>query len=316
MKKLVFILFAVILFASITLSAQNPIRVMILDGEMNPYHRWDVATPVLKKILAESGKFSVDVVTSPPKDSAIGNFMPKFSDYQVILLNYDVSADRWGDALKKSFEQYIANGGGLVTIHAANNSFPEWKEFNKMIGVGGWRNRNEASGPYWFYKDNKLVSDPKPGNAGSHGSKLPFQMKVVDPNHPITKGLPPVWMHQSDELYAQLRGPGNNMTVLVTAYSDPSNKGTGYDEPQLMVLTYGKGKIFHYAPGHDPIAMSSVDYAVLLQRGTEWAATGKVTQKIPDDFPTARSVSYRVDIAQMNPAPTSPPKPPAQAGIK
>ncbi len=126
-------------------------------------------------------------------------------------------------------------------------------------------------------------------------------MKVVNANHPITKGLPAAWMHQNDELYAQLRGPGENMNVLVTAYSDKNNKGTGNEEPQLMALNYGKGRIFHYAPGHDAVAMASVDYVVLLQRGTEWAATGKVTQKVPDNFPTATSVSYRPDIAAMNP---------------
>ena len=303
------------LLAVISLRAQNPIRVMILDGEMNPYHRWDVATPIIKKILAEPNKFAVDVVTAPPQDGDFSNFMPKFTDYQVVVLNYDAPTERWPEALKKSFEQYMSNGGGLVTIHGANNSFPEWTEYNKMIGMGGWRNRNEKSGPYWYYKAGKLVSDTKPGNAGSHGAKLPFQMKVVNASHPITKGLPPTWMHQNDELYAQLRGPGQNMTVLVTAYSDTNNKGTGYGEPQLMVLNYGKGRVFHYAPGHDAISMSSVDYVVLLQRGTEWAATGKVTQKVPTNFPTATTVSYRPDIAAMVPvvnAQTAKPAAPAK----
>jgi len=302
MKKSFITLCTVMLLAVVGLRAQNPIRVMILDGEMNPYHRWDVATPIIKKILAEPNKFAVDVVTAPPQDGDFSNFMPKFTDYQVVVLNYDAPTERWPEALKKSFEQYMSNGGGLVTIHGANNSFPEWTEYNKMIGVGGWRNRNEKSGPYWYYKAGKLVSDTKPGNAGSHGAKLPFQMKVVNTSHPITNGLPPTWMHQNDELYAQLRGPGQNMTVLVTAYSDTNNKGTGYDEPQLMVLNYGKGRVFHYVPGHDAISMSSVDYVVLLQRGTEWAATGKVTQKVPTNFPTATTVSYRPDIAAMVPA--------------
>lgn len=300
MKKSFTAFCTLILLSVLSLRAQSPIRVMVLDGEMNPYHRWDIATPVIKKILAEPNKFAVDVVTAPPQDGDFNNFKPKFSDYQVVVLNYDAPTERWPEALKKSFEQYMTNGGGLVTIHGANNSFPEWTEYNKMIGVGGWRNRNEKSGPYWYYKEGKLVSDTKPGNAGSHGSRIPFQMKVVNANHPITKGLPPVWMHHNDELYAQLRGPGQNMTVLVTAYSDKNNKGTGYDEPQLMVLNYGKGRVFHYAPGHDAVSMSAVDYVVLLQRGTEWAATGKVTQKVPSDFPTATTVSYRPDIAAMN----------------
>ena len=108
-------------------------------------------------------------------------------------------------------------------------------------------------------------------------------------------------MHQGDELYARLRGPGRNMTVLATAFSDPQNNGSGRDEPQLMVLSYGKGRVFHTTLGHDVNALSSVDFVVTLQRGTEWAATGQVTQKVPANFPTATTVSYRADLAAMDP---------------
>jgi hypothetical protein len=116
------------------------------------------------------------------------------------------------------------------------------------------------------------------------------------------KGLPKTWMHQGDELYDRLRGPGKNMTVLATAYSDPANLGgSGVDEPLLMVLSYGKGRVFHSAIGHDVLALSSVDDVVTLQRGVEWAATGKVTQKVPATFPDANTVSYRTDLAAMDP---------------
>src|SRR5207302_8793120 len=103
-------------------------------------------------------------------------------------------------------------------------------------------------------------------------------------NHPITRGLPQSWMHQADELYARLRGPGRNMTVLATAYSDPANQGSGHDEPLLMALTFGKGRVFHTALGHDVVGLSSTDFIVTFQRGTEWAATGEVTQKVPASF--------------------------------
>jgi type 1 glutamine amidotransferase len=277
-------------------------RVMILDGESGgPYHNWKATTPVLKKVLEDTGLFQVEVVTAPPHDGDFSGFHPKFSDYKVIVSNLDAPDGGWSDETKSAFEQYIKNGGGLVVYHAADNAFPNWQAYNLMIGVGGWRNRTEAAGPHWYYKDGKLTSDTNPGAAGRHGQRLPFQVVVRDPKHPITKGLPEKWMHAGDELYNTLKGPGKNMDVLATAYSDPANKGTGFDEPMLMALTYGKGRIFHTTMGHDVAAMASVDFITTLQRGTEWAATGKVTQKVPADFPTADKVSTRPDILQMAP---------------
>ena len=56
---------------------------------------------------------------------------------------------------------------------------------------------------------------------------------------------------------------------------------------------YGRGRVFHTTLGHDINALSSVDFVVTFQRGTEWAATGKVTQKVPANFPTETAVSPR-----------------------
>ena len=274
--------------------AASPIRVMLLDGEQaGAYHAWQETTPYLKRMLEDTGLFQVDVVTAPPRNGDFSAFKPDWSKYQVIVSNYDAPDDRWSDALKASFEEYIRNGGGLVSVHAADNAFANWKEYNLMIGVGGWRGRNEKSGPHFYFDKGKLVPDTTPGMAGSHGARLPF--KVVDQvtDHPITKGLPKEWMHVGDELYANLRGPGENMTVLATATSDSANHGTGHDEPILMVLSYGKGRIFHTVMGHDLAALNCVGFMTTYQRGTEWAATGKVSQKVPADFPTADKTSTR-----------------------
>lgn len=272
---------------------------MLLDGQSGgPYHNWQLTTPVLKKELEETGLFQVDVVTAPPSGGDFSRFKPDFKSYAVVVQNLD--SPEWPPDLMASFEQYMKEGGGLVTVHAADNAFPNWPAFNQMIGIGGWRGRNEKSGPMWYFQDGKLVPDNSPGNAGSHGARLPYQLTVRDPEHPITRGLPKQFMHQADELYATLRGPGH-MTVLATAHSDPANHGTGHDEPILMVLSYGKGRVFHTVMGHDVWALSGVGFIATFQRGTEWAATGKVTQKVPASFPTANTVSYRVDIAAMDP---------------
>jgi uncharacterized protein len=274
--------------------AAPPNHAMILDGESGgPYHAWQETTPYLRRMLEDTGLFQVDVVTAPPAGGDFSSFKPDWDRYQVVVFNYDAPDERWPADLKASFERYVKGGGGLVVVHAADNAFPKWPEYNLMIGIGGWRGRDEKSGPYWYFKDGKLASDLSPGPAGHHGARLPFKVENQVVDHPITKGLPKAWMHAADELYAGLRGPGENMTVLSTAYSDPSNHGSGRDEPILMVIAYGKGRVFHTVMGHDLTALSCVGFITTYQRGTEWAATGKVTQKVPSDFPTADHTSTR-----------------------
>jgi uncharacterized protein len=303
MKGMLVAALAMVLGLAVAITrAQAPVPVMLLDGESaGPYHDWQRVTPVLKKMLDETGLFATTVVTAPPAGGDFGSFAPEFERYRAVVMNYDAPDDRWPAALKSAFEQYVRNGGGFVAVHAADNAFPGWQAFNEMVGVGGWRNRGAQSGPYWFFKDGKLTSDATPGPAGSHGRRVPFQVAVRDGAHPITNGLPRLWMHQGDELYARMRGPGRNMTVLATAYSDPQNNGSGRDEPVLMALDFGTGRVFHTTLGHDINALSSVGFVVTLQRGTEWAATGRVTQKVPASFPTANTVSYRADLAALDP---------------
>ncbi|WP_396626610.1 ThuA domain-containing protein [Luteitalea sp.] len=284
--------------------AQGParVKVMLLDGESGgPYHKWQLTTPLMKKALEETGRFEVTVVTAPAVTGVLTDWVPDFKAYGAVVLNYDAPDERWPAPLRAAFEQYVSGGGGAVFVHAADNAFPTWKAWNDMIGVGGWRGRTAASGPYWYYKDDKLVSDPSEGPGASHGRRTPYAIRTRAADHPITKGLPPVWMHQGDELYAHLRGPGTNMTILATAYADPGNNGTSRDEPILMVSRFGKGRAFHTVLGHDVVAMSCVGFVVTLQRATEWVATGAVTQKVPASFPTASVVSYRADLNAIDP---------------
>ena len=115
------------------------IKALIIDGQNN--HDWKKTTPVLKAALESCGRFTVDVATAPQK---MDDFKPDFGRYGVVVSNYNGA--EWPEATRKAFEEYVSNGGGFVSVHAADNSFPKWAEYNKMIGVGGWGGRDKASG--------------------------------------------------------------------------------------------------------------------------------------------------------------------------
>ncbi|MFC1762121.1 ThuA domain-containing protein [Planctomycetota bacterium] len=99
----------------------------------------------------------------------------------------------------------------------------------------------------------------------------------VNPSHPITRGLPAQWAHPQDEVYYNMRGPAENITVLATAFSDSHTRGSGKDQPILFTVDYGQGRVFHDMLGHDERAYRGLGYQTTLLRGTEWVATGKVS---------------------------------------
>lgn len=292
------------------------IRVLIVDGQNN-HDQWAKITFMMKRYLEETGLFKVDVqrsyftwngkqyisqfpieglretieLKSPRADSS---FAPEFSKYDLVICNFGWNAAPWPQATKDKFEKYMRKGGGLVVIHAADNSFPEWPGYNQMIGLGGWGDRTEKDGPYVYYdKEGKLVKDNSPGKGGSHGPQREFLITIRNPEHPITKGMPLNWLHTQDEMYDRLRGPGENMEILATSYADEKMKGSGRHEPMLMVLNYGKGRIFHTPLGHADYSVSCVGFITCLLRGSQWAATGKVSIPVPADFPTEVKSSSR-----------------------
>jgi uncharacterized protein len=267
--------------------APAKLKVLIVDGQNN--HQWQVTTPLLKQILEQSQRFDVTVATSPAKGQDMKEFRPKFAEYDVVLSNYN--GEPWPKETEQDLVNYVKSGKGLSIIHAANNSFPKWAEYNAMIAVGGWGGRNEKSGPYLRYRDGQVVRDPQPGAGGHHGPQHEFTVVVRNAEHPITKGMPSSWLHTKDELYDRLRGPAENVDLLATAYSDPMKNGTGEHEPMIFTVKYGEGRVFHTPMGHAAEAMQCVGFAATVSRGTEWAATGKVTIPIPATFPSAEKTT-------------------------
>ncbi|KAA2217027.1 MULTISPECIES: ThuA domain-containing protein [Maribacter] len=316
-------------------AAPAKLKALILDGQNNHYV-WPKTSMMMKDYLEETQLFDVDIhrmdsvwlgikynesrpepytsfIEKYPLDSTnygishqpiqSSNFSMDFEKYDVIISNLGAESPLWPEATRADFEKYIANGGGLVVVHAANNAWGDWDEFNKMIALGAWGGRDESTGPYVYYNDSgEVIHDAAAGVCGSHGPEYEFPITTRAPEHPIMKGLPTTWMHTQDELYERMRGPFENATILATAFADvernappwnPEVKGLGQNVPMLMAIDYGKGRVFHTTLGHFDYSMECVGFITTLQRGSEWAATGSVTQELPSDFPSETGTSSR-----------------------
>jgi type 1 glutamine amidotransferase len=284
---------------SVALVQQPPLRVLIVDGINN--HDWKTATRRIKEILSlQPGLFAVEVSTTPARDAAAvawDGWRPVFSKYDVVIVNWNggdsVQAVQWPADVEAAFEAYVRGGGGMVSYHAANNAFAPWAAYNEMIGLG-WRPAAFGRGIRIADDDSVVVIPKGTGNEPGHPANLDFQIHVRKTGHPITKGMPPVWMHPLEQLTHGQHGPAEGLTILTYAHSPV----TGQNEPMDWVREYGKGRVYTTMLGHtwagEPCPnLDCVGFQTLLARGVEWAATGMVTVAIPKDFPGPEKVSLR-----------------------
>jgi hypothetical protein len=275
------------------MAADPPLKVLIIGGQNN--HNWAKSTPYMEKVLNRSARFQATVCNSPGKDAAPADWdawQPQFGDFGCVVLDYN--GQMWPERVKQAFVNYVRDGGGVVVIHAANNSFGGWKEFEQMVGLL-WRGRDYGASLFWDDEGKLVREEPGQGRGMGHGGQYDWLMTVRDAEHPITHGMPVKWMHKHDELYHGQRGPAEDVHILVTAFSDPApgRGGTGKNEPIVWWIPYGKGKVVTNLMGHvgELGSMECVGFQTSLYRACEWAATGSCTTPVPANFPTAEAVS-------------------------
>lgn len=270
------------------------LEILFIDG-VHSHDTWPETGRLVRRALERSGRFSLTHVTEPEPE----RFRADFSKFDVVIPYYCPvpSAERdplWPAETRAALEAYVAKGGGLVIVHAASNAFASWPAYNRMIGLGGWGGRGEEAGTYLYVDaQGNPVRDSGPGVAGHHEPEFEYVIEARAPEHPIWRGLPPRFMHAQDEVYGRLRGPAEGVHILATAFSGKTADGTQRHEPVVMTIAFGAGRVFHTTLGHATPALRCAGFQTLLERGTEWAATGAVTLPIPADFPSEQRTSLR-----------------------
>jgi type 1 glutamine amidotransferase len=244
-------------------AAEPKLRVLVLSGSNN--HDWKQTTPVIKAVLEESGRFAVDVVENVPdlKPDA-------FAPYAVILSNYNDFGKQppaaWSPATKKALLDHLAKGHGLLALHAGSSVFYDWPEF-QSYACGTWK------------------------DGTGHGAIHVNQVTFGGTESPITAGLKPFWIR--DEFWQQIAvAPGAKAHASVTP--DPKSNGSGKPENILFTIETGGGRGCGYFLGHDTTTMKNTAWRTLLQRCTEWTATGKVTIPPAKDWPATKEDAERM----------------------
>lgn len=285
------------LLAKVFVYAQSDkvIPVLIVDGFSN--HDWKQTTKLTRWILEESGRFNVEVSTIPMDSTERAHWLPEFGKYSVVIQNtnnINQPSLRWSLTAEKALEKYVASGGGLYILHSANNAFPHWAEYDKMIGLG-WRPATVGDALEIDRDKNIIRHMPGEGESTGHGERFNALIQIFT-KHPINQNFPDRWQTANTEVYYFPRGPAENLTVLSYSYDSTSTHRTW---PVEWLVAYGKGRVYNSSLGHlwagetYPAAYRCVGYQTTMIRATEWLATEKVTCPVPKNFPTENSLSLK-----------------------
>jgi uncharacterized protein len=211
------------------------IRVLTLGGgDAHDFDRWFDAYDT--KLLTETGRFAVRYSDKPGE---LGVEDLQQADVLNICLNQPIPSKE----LRQGILDFPNQGKGVVIVHAGNwINWRDWPEFNRVLVGGGTR---------------------------SHDRYGEFEVNVVDPDHPVMKGVPSSFKI-TDELYHFIPDDqGSERHVLARATS-PQN-GKTYDI--IWITKHPKGRIVCNTLGHDGNAHQHPVYQTLLKNSLSWAAS-------------------------------------------
>ena len=216
------------------LGSGGRIPVLLVSGS-DTYHDWRRTTPQLRGVLEQSGRFDVRVA----EDVHILESRDALKAYPVVIFNQQTPVST--AAIRTALAEYVRSGGGLVALHWAVDNFSDWPEFADLLGRA-WQEGISAE---------------------EHGQ---FQVRILDREHAITRGIPDFHTAAGEAVHYRLRGTAA-IHVLATARteSDP-------DIPVMFTNMPGRGRVFFTSFGHSAATRQSPALQQVLLRAVAWAA--------------------------------------------
>lgn len=293
MKKFLAILSG--LCSMVFAGASTDVSILIVDGFSN--HDWQHTTRAIRSILSETPGFEITVSTYPAGGSSedLLAWNPRFDEYDVVIqtCNDIGGGPQWPRRVEQALEDYVNQGGGLYVFHSANNAFPHWAEYNRMIGLG-WRNKDFGAAITVDDGGHPVRIPTGEGEKTSHGKRVNALLTRIG-DHPVHAGFPRQWIAADIEIYRYARGPAENLTVLSYA----KDEKTGLNFPIEWTVQFGKGRVYNSTMGHvwhgqeNPEGIRCAGFQTLMPRVLLWLSGSAIDPALPADFPQADSPSLR-----------------------
>jgi uncharacterized protein len=238
MKNIHIILF---LLFTLTVSAQKARRLEILFLGDNGHHRPIERVPSIMAALGDKGvNFT---------------YTDKLADINTVNLNkYDAlmiyaNWDSIPPSVEKDLLAYVASGKGILPIHCASYCFRNSSEYVKMVGGQFWRHTMDT-----------------------------VETQSVQPNHEIMKGLKSFRAYDETYLHSKLQDDNNVLAVRDIKADQFKDKPNTKIEPYTWTRSYGKGRVFYTAYGHDENTWQNEGFHALILRGILWAVNDEAKQ--------------------------------------
>ncbi len=149
-------------------------------------------------------------------------------------------------AQEKVLLDYVKSGKALIAVHCASYCFRNSAEYVKMVG-----------GQFWRHKMDSITTT------------------FTQPNHPILSGLKSFTAFDETYLHDKLQADNNVLAVREIKADQATDKPNQKTEPYTWTRTYGKGKVFYTAYGHDERTWNLTGFHDLLEKGILWAVDDK-----------------------------------------
>jgi putative membrane-bound dehydrogenase-like protein len=250
-----------LLLLSTHLLAQEPRRLEVLFLGDNGHH---VPIERIPTLMAALGPRGINFTYTDKLEDLNAKTLSKY-DALMVYSNWDIISQEQ----EKALLDFVASGKGFLPIHCASYCFRNSNEYVKLVG-----------GQFWRHTMDSITTT------------------TVKPEHPIMQGLSSFTAYDETYLHSQLQ-PDNNILATREIKADQyKDRPESQTEPYTWTRTYGKGKIFYTAYGHDERTWQKLGFQDLIYNAIVWSVNDEARSAFdarkpkPFEYREARLPNY------------------------